>query len=230
MTHWAHDYNPHLDDEADRAKQERLTRSLMPTFTGCMVDPFALHLTPQLIDIRDIIHSLATTVRWSGMGSRFYSVAEHSTRMALLVSSPDLILPALLHDASEAYFRDLPRPVKRRFPDYMEAEEQCQMAIAAKFGLSYPWCDEIHQWDDQFIHAEGVWLNLHPNPTCQSTVDIPMQARIMAGGSRSGHAFDNPFLTDPGWGWRYAEVRYAEALASAFRNSGRRHDGTMILV
>lgn len=195
--------------------------SSMPTYTGLMVDPFTLHLTPGLIDIRDIIHSLSTTVRWAGHGRMFYSVAEHSTRMAALVSSPDLVLPALLHDASEAYFRDLPRPVKYCFPDYVEAEERCQSAIANRFGLRYPWPDEIHQWDDQFIHAEGMWLNLHPNPDCQLEIREDMLARIIRGTVPKGGAFDNPAFEAPGWGWRYAKERYRDALMAAFKGSGR---------
>lgn len=83
-------------------------------FTGRCVDPF--NLRPEDIDIRDIAHALAHTCRFGGHCRVFYSVAEHSIRVAkwLADSGQDTttILCGLLHDAAEAYLVDLPTPLK----------------------------------------------------------------------------------------------------------------------
>ena len=74
----------------------------------------------------DIAHALSNTCRWTGHTSRFYSVAEHSVRVAerareLLAEvghglHTQLLgaLWGLLHDAPEAYLVDMPRPLKGR--------------------------------------------------------------------------------------------------------------------
>jgi len=76
---------------------------------------------PEDVAIGDIAHALAHLCRYGGHTRRFYSVAEHSVLMARAVS-PKHRLWALLHDASEAYLVDLPRPIKRAIPQYRTAE------------------------------------------------------------------------------------------------------------
>ncbi len=86
------------------------------------------------IDIEDIAHALANECRFGGHTSSFYSVAEHSILVATLC--PDnLALGALLHDASEAYIRDIPSPVKHHLTNYKEIENIVQGAIERKFGV-----------------------------------------------------------------------------------------------
>ena len=65
-----------------------------------------------LIDIRDIAHSLSMLCRYIGHCRKFYSIAEHSLRMvnAKLPGNP---LVLLLHDASEAYIGDIATPLKQ---------------------------------------------------------------------------------------------------------------------
>lgn len=69
------------------------------------------------VDWRDICHGLANLCRWTGHSIDFYSVAEHSARVALLVEqtdpgNPRAMLYALLHDAHEAYIGDWSSPLK----------------------------------------------------------------------------------------------------------------------
>jgi hypothetical protein len=69
------------------------------------------------VDWRDIGHALAHICRFTGHTAEFYSVAEHSVRVALLVAdaapnSPRALLYALLHDAHEAYIGDWSTPLK----------------------------------------------------------------------------------------------------------------------
>lgn len=109
---------------------------------------------PDEIHIEDIAHSLSMLNRFNGHASRPYSVAEHSVRVARLVPPPQR-LAALLHDASEAYLADVPRPVKPYLPGYKEAEHAVERAIAERFGLDYPWHPEIKRADNIMLATEA---------------------------------------------------------------------------
>jgi hypothetical protein len=129
-----------------------ITNLRIHTFTGKQVDP--LNLQPEDIYIEDIAHSLAKQCRFGGHVKTFYSVAEHSYRMSYAVSKP-LALCALLHDASEAYLIDLPRPVKRALPSFVELEESIQEVISRKFKIPYPFPEEIHEVDTIMAVSEA---------------------------------------------------------------------------
>ena len=102
------------------------------TFTGKKfhyLDP-----QPDEIDIEDIAHALSLTCRYGGHCKMFYSVGEHSIRVAEIVPE-ELKLQALLHDAAEAYLTDLPRPIKYDIPYFMALEDRIQSAIYIRFGV-----------------------------------------------------------------------------------------------
>lgn len=105
------------------------------TFTGQDFDPFKPN--PAKIDIADIAHALANQCRFSGHTREFYSVAQHCVEVASRVAPQHQGL-ALLHDASEAYLSDLPRPLKQmpEFQFYRDAEKALQATINYKFGLN----------------------------------------------------------------------------------------------
>jgi len=90
------------------AKESRLIR-VLPSMR--LVDPF--NLKPEDIDIKDIAHHLSRICRWNGGVNGFYSVAEHSIKVAKAVA-PEYQLWGLLHDAVETYIGDITRPVKSR--------------------------------------------------------------------------------------------------------------------
>lgn len=83
--------------------------SWIQTFTGKKVFPLAM--TAEMVCVDDIAHALSMKCRFTGHCREFYSIAEHSVRVSLLVR-PELRLAALLHDAAEAYLPDLARPIK----------------------------------------------------------------------------------------------------------------------
>lgn len=91
---------------------------------------------PRSVDINpdDIAHALGMLCRYGGHVDRFYSVAEHCVLMSYFVP-PQFALWALLHDATEAYCVDVPRPVKRYLTDYADIENRVWGAIALRFGL-----------------------------------------------------------------------------------------------
>jgi hypothetical protein len=92
--------------------------------------------------IHDIARSLSSTCRFAGHVD-FYSVAEHSVRVSNLLGqwgcSAAVQLLGLLHDASEAYLLDIPRPWKRVVSigdrSYFEVEDAIQERIFEQFGV-----------------------------------------------------------------------------------------------
>lgn len=78
--------------------------------SGLQVYP--LDPRPEEIRIGDIAHALSHVCRFAGHSRFFYSVAQHSV-LASLAATPASALPALLHDAAEAYMGDIARPWKR---------------------------------------------------------------------------------------------------------------------
>lgn len=113
------------------------------------------------VRIEDIAHSLSLLCRFGGHCRRFYSVAEHSVHVARQVSR-EAALWGLLHDASEAYVCDLPRPLKRMLPGYSMIEKRVHLAIAEHFGLSPEIPAEVKTADEAMLLAEADQLMAVP--------------------------------------------------------------------
>lgn len=111
--------------------------TIAETFTGKEVD--FLKPSPADIDIVDVAHALSLVCRFAGHARVFYSVAEHSVRVATLVQSgrrPALALHALLHDAHEAYVQDVTTPLKNLLGHpYEEVAGRIDDCIVAAFDL-----------------------------------------------------------------------------------------------
>jgi hypothetical protein len=71
-----------------------------------------------------------------------------------MVLPPEFKAWGLLHDASEAYLVDLPRPVKRFITGYAEAEDRLMRCIAARFGLPWPMPQEVKTADNMILADE----------------------------------------------------------------------------
>jgi len=116
----------------------------MQTYTGKAWYP----MTPRAkdVDIEDIAHALSLLCRYGGHCRRFYSVAEHSVLVSHLVP-PEYALWGLMHDASEAYVVDVPRPLKVHLGHYRDMEQRAWQAIALRFDLPYEMPSVVHQAD-----------------------------------------------------------------------------------
>jgi uncharacterized protein len=120
----------------------------MTTFSGVQFWP--LDARPGEIRLEDIAHALAQQCRFAGHTRVFYSVAEHSVRVAAEVRRRLLALEvdesvrrlvekkALLHDATEAYLLDVPRPLKRQavFAAYRDLEDELDRMIEIRFEIT----------------------------------------------------------------------------------------------
>lgn len=131
----------------------------MQTATGRQfwpIDPRADEVFPE-----DIAHSLAHQCRYAGHCRTFYSVAQHSVLVSLAVPPKDALW-GLLHDASEAYLVDVPRPVKPFLCGYKSAERAVTAAIASRFGLPPEMPASVKVADERILADEAAQLMAPP--------------------------------------------------------------------
>lgn len=146
----------------------------MQTFNGRQFWP--LDPRPEEICIEDIAHALSMQCRYAGHCLRFYSVAEHSVLLSRAVSH-DNRLWALLHDASEAYLVDLPRPVKHSVVGYAAAEDAVMAAVCRKFELPTEIPAEVKA-ADRAILTDEMRQNMAKPPVRWSTEGEPLGVKL----------------------------------------------------
>lgn len=146
-----------MNTQPTPAKEDLHTGQSIRTFKGHYLNVF--DPKPECIDIEDIAHALSHTCRFGGHTRYFYSVAQHSFRVAQMCSMENR-LTALLHDATEAYMCDLPRPIKRNLPEYKKAEDCLMKVIADVFSIPFPFPDEIKLYDRVALEMEHKELML----------------------------------------------------------------------
>lgn len=133
------------------------------TYTGVLFNPF--HPRPEDIDIRDIAHALSQQCRFGGHSKTLYSVAQHCLLVSKYLPAP-FKLWGLLHDASEAYLVDIPKPIKNFLPDYLDIEYRLEQEIARAFGLRWPVPAEVKVIDQRILATERRDL-MRPGPEWQ---------------------------------------------------------------
>ena len=158
--------------------------SHITTFTGKHFDPTAPD--QKLFDIRDIAHALSLTCRGNGHVKTFFSVGQHCINCAKEAAARGLskrvILACLLHDGSEAYMSDVPRPFKHSMPEYIKAEEALLDLIYEKFlgsVLSEEEQKAVRQIDDDMLFFDlRDLLNQEPDgeePKLKIQLDFRVQ-------------------------------------------------------
>jgi hypothetical protein len=145
------------------------------TYSGRQVFP----LDPMLNDYQliDIAAALSKLTRYNGHCLRFYSVAEHCVLLArhyrdhgsgarIGGAGGDLrtCRTLLMHDASEAYLIDVPRPIKGSLEGYKAIEHELMLAIAARFDFDWPAPGLVHRLDNAILNDEMAQV-MAPPPT-----------------------------------------------------------------
>lgn len=151
------------------------------------------------IHLRTIAHSLAHTCRWGGHCARYYSVAEHSLHVMVLLERTHGHAGAvlgLLHDAHEAYVGDVGTPIKRVLGETWRAFERAwEWRVRAHFDLP--------DFPGRLRHADLVALATereHLMPECEQW-DVPLPA--------------------PDRGWRCQGLEPAQALRAWLWHASR---------
>lgn len=118
--------------------------------------------TPDMFCVEDIAHALSMQCRFSGHLKQFYSVANHSIycyqQAVQLNLDKKEQLSALMHDSSEAYLVDIPRPIKREFAQYKVIEDKLMIVLSSIFNFSWPLSKEIHYIDNLALQMEWDYL------------------------------------------------------------------------
>lgn len=165
--------------------------NINPLASGCNpTDPFIelqsgckwriTNPNPADIVVSDIASALSKVCRFGGHVKKFYSVAQHCVVGAELLLqhgySKAEAFQFLMHDASEAYLVDMPRPIKRILPGYGDLEAATEKAIAERFHLPYPMTGVTKLYDNRMLVTEqrdlmpegpSYYPEIMPFPVCQ---------------------------------------------------------------
>jgi hypothetical protein len=126
------------------------------TFSGVKINVF--NPNPDHILIEDIAHALAMCTRFNGHLRYYYSVAEHCIHASLMCSEKNA-MAALLHDASEAYLTDVPRPINQFLPAIKQIDDNLTTVILNKFGI-YEIPDEVKRIDRGLCLREAEYSGM----------------------------------------------------------------------
>ena len=132
------------------------------TYTG---EFWAFDPQSEDVNIEDIAHGLSLICRYAGQCKHFYSVAQHCLNVCKdlkdLGYDKNIQLYGLLHDATEVYISDLPKPFKVTIPEYNKAEARIEEAILQRFNLP-PYNETLKQIikvsDNEVLYNEAKVL------------------------------------------------------------------------
>jgi hypothetical protein len=168
------------------------------TSTGIVVS--LLEPKPEMIELRDIAHQLATINRFCGAALNPLSYAQHSVFLAELLEfySPRHAVLGLLYCAPVAYLESMGDPNKEALfgrtgfaTDRDEREEEFHHAIRRRFGIAPPSAKEreaIGVYDEVAFVTE--WRDLMP-PDAPCPKAAPAHKRAIKA-----------------WPWSLAEEKY----------------------
>lgn len=140
----------------DGMERRRKARgSWITTLSGVRFDLLRINIRD--VPLTDIAHSLAMNCRYNGHIKNFYSVAEHSILVSKLVPEEDALW-GLLHDATEAFVPDIPRPFKQYIGGFENVEAQIHKGISEVYGLPLQEPDSVYDIDNRIVADEGIVL------------------------------------------------------------------------
>lgn len=156
---------------------------------------FAPHLIEgNIYTVDDIASGLAGEPRYASQNRDedvHYSVAEHSCHIhdAMPIDDIDHRKQALIHDAPEAFFRDLPGPLKQYLPDYKRLIGICEVDMYRRFGLQEEMYGRVRHADEWMLREESEQL-LHPSASVHFShwPDPPMPVKMLCWGKARARA------------------------------------------
>jgi len=144
------------------------------------------YAAPEMSDfnIKDIALGLSHESRFTGQSDRGYFVGQHSVIVSKLVP-PEHALAALMHDADEAFMKDLPPQLKALVPQYKVLQEAALKTIFKKFNIPYPMHPCIKEADNRAFVTER--RDLQPGVALDDKYKHikPLPSLIMAWDSRT---------------------------------------------
>lgn len=159
-------------------------------------------------NVSAIAHALGQTARYRGNADTFYSVAEHSVLVSLLVEqvtddsytktiATERAFEGLHHDDTESVLPDVSAPFKQLFPDLRKLDKEFEQSIRLHFKLSPAKSNAV---------AKADWLALFIE-----------SAQILPG---RGEDFEDPYsfraeamdLRESGWRIQCADWKTAKAM------------------
>lgn len=129
---------------------------------------------PEAVSIYDISNALSKLCRYTGHVSQFYSVAQHSVLVSVILedagANRETIRAGLLHDAAEAYVGDVSSPLKSMLPEYKAIENEISNVIFEALRLD---CDAVDwravKWADMMalyieravlmVESDAAWAD-----------------------------------------------------------------------
>jgi hypothetical protein len=143
----------------DIDKKKIVLDGCMITFSGIVFD--LMNPDPDLILIEDIAHGLAFNSRWNGASKRLFTIAEHSIRVSQHFNEKGTQLTGLFHDAEEAYWGDIIKPLKEiikiNSPEVIEKMRHLRTLIYNKFKIPH-WDVSTEDWYELLWDFENLIL------------------------------------------------------------------------
>jgi len=131
------------------------------TYSGKAID--FLDPKPNQFKFVDIAYGLSTEYRFAGQTPRKYTVLQHLLACESLAAdrqfAPAARATVLMHDAAEAFMRDIPRPLKNLLPGYKEIEDRLLRLICDKYSVDLQgYANAIEICDEAALAAEQSYL------------------------------------------------------------------------
>lgn len=155
------------------------SQAWLETYTGNMIN--IIDPAQEDISVYDIAHGLSNQCRYGGQCKFRYSVAEHSLIVSQiagwyyakkfildLLSVEEIMLMALLHDASETYLVDIPTPVKKNLSNYSEIETKLMNAILEKLMPPHFTIVDFHAFPYAIKFGDIMALKIEANKLMKS--------------------------------------------------------------
>ena len=135
-----------------------------------------------VIAIEDIAYALAGEPRFGAHARHRYSVAQHSVFVASVLPAR-LQFEGLMHDASEAYMKDIPSPLKAYLPEYKRLELRVARVIRVNFSIPVKESPEVKHADLRMLVTEARefmpnWEEDYPELVAAGITPYPFHPKV----------------------------------------------------